>query len=307
MRRTIYLVLPLAGLVACNGGGGSQTGDTGESTDCGTEVTGHAGTTGVSTEGSSSHDASSDESEGGSTDASVGTDDATTEGSSDAGEHRCGDDTCDADEDEGSCCIDCGCADGSSCVDAACTPDPFCGDAACNGAETQDDCCDDCGCAEGSACQEGACVVLPVCGDGTCNGAETQDDCCDDCGCGETYTCEANACSCTDAYLRFDNAMDDMDQFCFATNSFYTQESVAYFNDNLGTGWVYLADDGFIDIPGPLGTSIDGTTQCCLLDPCGGDQSCPTPGGNYPCFCADPIATSGSIDVCGENLVPLCG
>src|SRR5687768_3413220 len=98
--------------------------------------------------------------------------------------------------------------------------------------------------------------------------------------------------------------MADVDQYCFATESWYTQESVGYIN--IGAGWVYMPDGGYADAPGPLGTTIDGTQQCCLLDVCGGTQVCPTPFGSYPCFCADPAPLSGSLDVCGENFVGVC-
>jgi hypothetical protein len=294
------------GIIACNGGD-PPAADT-ECSATGTESTGDPAT-GVESSGAedpttvaTSESATGEETLDPSSEST--TEPVATE-SSESGT-RCGDGTCDADEDETSCCDDCGCAEGSSCVESVCTPDPFCGDGTCNGAETQDDCCDDCGCAEGSACQEGACVVLPYCGDGSCNGTETMDDCCDDCGCGEGYTCEDNACACTNAWVHFDNLLEDTDQYCFATASFYTQEAVAYLNDGV-SGWQYMDDAGFVDVYGDVGQEIDVTVQCCVLDACGGNQICPTPLGNYPCFCTDPQGQSADIVTCGENVAGICG
>lgn len=312
MHRTSTWVWALVGIVGC-GGGSAQICDPSEDTEA-LGTTGHDTAATLGSEGSvdsaESSAPSSAGTSGGTGDATETTDEGedATQGpqeSSSEGGSRCGDDVCDADENEGSCCVDCGCAAGSSCVDAVCTPDPVCGDAMCNGEETVDDCCIDCGCVEGSACQDGACVVLPVCGDGVCNGTETMDDCCDDCGCGDDYGCEANACVCTNAYVHFENLMPDADQFCFATNQWYIQESVAYIN--YGSGWVYMPDAGFHDVPGSLGSTIGGTSQCCVLDPCGGNQLCPTPLGNYPCYCASPEPLSGNVEMCGENFQGVCG
>jgi hypothetical protein len=72
-------------------------------------------------------------------------------------------------------------------------------------------------------------------------------------------------------------------------------------------GWSYLPDGSWMDVVGDVGDSIDYMTQCCLLDPCGGVQTCPTPNGNDPCFCADPVQASVDVAVCGENVQPVCG
>jgi hypothetical protein len=183
--------------------------------------------------------------------------------------------------------------------------DPFCGDGSCNGGESQSSCCGDCGCPSGQSCQSGSCVVDPYCGDGSCNGGETESSCCTDCGCSGGNSCQANQCVCVGADIHFENVMPDAEQFCVATGTWYTQQSTAYINVN-SQGWVYMPDGGWAEYPGSVGSTFNVTEQCCLLDPCGGNQTCPTPNGNYPCFCANPTQASYTINQCGQTFVPVC-
>jgi hypothetical protein len=102
-----------------------------------------------------------------------------------------------------------------------------------------------------------------------------------------------------------ENVMPDQDQFCFANNTWYTQQSTAYININ-NTGWVYMPDGGYVDWTDSIGSTATVNEQCCLIDVCGGNQVCPTPNGNYPCFCATPTTSSYTISTCGQTFVPIC-
>jgi hypothetical protein len=110
---------------------------------------------------------------------------------------------------------------------------------------------------------------------------------------------------CLDADIHFENVMSDVQQFCFATGTWYTQQSTAYINVN-SQGWVYMPDGGWAEYPGSVGSTFNVTEQCCLLDPCGGNLTCPTPNGNYPCFCANPTQASYTINQCGQTFAPIC-
>jgi hypothetical protein len=121
--------------------------------------------------------------------------------------NKCGDGTCQGNEDCSTCPTDCGfcpaqcgnlwCELGEDCNNCAqdCGACPFCGDGWCNwGVEDCNNCSQDCG-----AC--------PVCGDGVCTWDETCDTCSQDCG----------ACSvCGDAVCSWDEGCWSCAQDCGA-------------------------------------------------------------------------------------------
>jgi hypothetical protein len=96
-------------------------------------------------------------------------------------------------------------------------------------------------------------------------------------------------------------------QFCFATDSWYTQRSVAYINDlTESSGWIYLPADGWVEWSDPQFASYTVQSQCCLIDVCGGTGTCPTPNGNYPCFCTDVSQDVATLNRCGGSYFTLC-
>jgi len=130
---------------------------------------------------------------------------------------KCGDGTCDANENCSTCAPDCACADGQKCYkDACCIPKT------CDGlgleCGTGDDTCGSalaCGlCEQGKVCDNGKCVANPDCGNGTCdaNKGENCNTCPADCGCEEGQTCYDDACctpkTCDDLGLECGNGDD---------------------------------------------------------------------------------------------------
>ena len=180
-----------------------------------------------------------------------------------------------------------------------------CGDGACNGGENESSCCRDCGCASGYSCMGSGCVPDPSCGDGACNGEESPASCCGDCGCASGYSCSGASCVCSSSAVRLQNVMPDSNQYCFATGTSYTQQSTAYIN--AGSGWVYMPDGGWADYSAALGGTFTFQEQCCYIDGCLGNLSCPVPGaGNYPCICAATRTRTVSVAACGVNFVSVC-
>jgi hypothetical protein len=141
----------------------------------------------------------------------------------------------------------------------------------------------------------------PYCGDGSCNGSENMSSCCTDCGCGDGYTCSGNACMCSEASFTVTSSLHDVGNYCFSGSSYYpyTQYAASYIND--GSGWVYLPEGGWVTYSDPVGTTIGGSFQCCLLDGCYGDLSCPTPYGNYPCLCNPAQSWSKYLSMCVDS------
>ncbi len=216
----------------------------------------------------------------------------------------CGDGSCNDGENSSTCCTDCACSPGSSCIEGACRVDAFCGDGSCDVGENSGSCCVDCGCSSGSSCVAGVCRPDPFCGDGSCNGGESMSSCCSDCGCADNYTCTGGACQCTESSVLVQNVLPDSYTFCPNLYQFYTQYSAAYIN--FGSEWIYMPDGGWVDYDGALGSTIQATAQCCYLDACLGNLTCPTPSGNYPCLCADAFYLNMTVSACGQNYVPLC-
>jgi len=143
------------------------------------------------------------------------------------------------------------------------------------------------------------------CGDGVCNGGESQASCCGDCGCASGYSCSGASCVCSSSAVRLQNVMPDSNQYCFATGTSYTQQSTAYIN--AGSGWVYMPDGGWADYSAALGGTFTFQEQCCYIDGCLGNLSCPVPGaGNYPCICAATRTRTVSVAACGVNFVSVC-
>jgi hypothetical protein len=68
-----------------------------------------------------------------------------------------------------------------------------------------------------------------------------------------------------------------------------------------------MPEGGWYETSGDIGHVVNGTQQCCMLDGCLGNLSCPTPFGNYPCICLDAQPLSATITTCGENYVAVCG
>ena len=313
----------LAGVViACAGCGDDSSGD--GSAGGSTSATNGPSTTGVGVTSSNGATVSGSTS----THASVS---ASVSGSTSTGV-TCGDGVCSTGEDSASCCDDCGCAAATECASPSCTDhacDPGnaaagtactggtcdgngvcapaqCGDGYCNGTEDTTNCCTDCACPGGSHCEGTACAPDAFCGDGVCNGGETESTCCGDCPCSSPDdTCSGSSCVCGGTTAHFENVLTDVSQYCFATNSFYTQQATAYVNVNSG-GWVYMPDGGYYELTGSLGSTYNVQEQCCLIDVCGGTQTCPTPGGNYPCFCNSPTTYSVATNACGETFFPVC-
>jgi hypothetical protein len=147
-------------------------------------------------------------------------------------------------------------------------------------------------------------VVDPYCGDGSCNGGESQGSCCNDCGCPGTDVCQGGGCTCTEGTLHVTNVLQDASQYCFGTSTWYTQYSAAYFSYQ-GTTY-YFPANGTVDFTDALGTTEYATVQCCYLDACGGNLSCQTPNGTYPCLCANAYSWSGTISACGVSYDSIC-
>jgi len=103
----------------------------------------------------------------------------------------------------------------------------------------------------------------------------------------------------TQATVTVQSVLPNASQYCFATSSFYTQDAATYFTSNGQT--YYLPDPAaWVDVPGGLGGTVDGSFQCCYLDGCYGDLSCWTPSGNVPCICTQPQYWSNTIDQCQD-------
>lgn len=99
--------------------------------------------------------------------------------------------------------------------------------------------------------------------------------------------------------------MPDTSQYCFLTNTIYTQKSTAYINDGQQTG--YLPNGGWVQYSGIVGETFGGAAQCCYLDPCLGNLSCQTPSGSTPCICGSVFSWSASITTCGQTDYTICG
>ena len=134
-------------------------------------------------------------------------------------------------------------------------------------------------------------------GNGACGGVGPSTYDCDHC-------CGGSACTGT---VHVENVMPDSQQYCFATDSWYTQQSMAYVND--GSQWYALENpNGWLEWQDEAGGfTVGGQYQCCYIDPCLGNQTCPTQWGNYPCICTGTSPWSAKIDFCGElDFVAVC-
>lgn len=189
-----------------------------------------------------------------------------------------------------------------------CALDPVCGDGRCNGLETDATCCQDCACAPSWECTPtGACAPFS-CGDGACNGDETQATCCTDCGCAAVgEVCGNNTCTCPGSTGHFENVRPDRQEFCPNISTFYTQLSIFYVNNlTEGRGWLFGQAGGSFEWSDPQGTAYSMMEQCCYIDQCMGNTTCPTPFGDYPCTC-DPVTSYAvTLSVCGETFFPVC-
>ncbi|MDP6627038.1 MAG: hypothetical protein QGG50_03975, partial [Methanopyri archaeon] len=228
----------------------------------------------------------------------------------------CGDDTCDSDEDQASCCKDCGCTGGEFCDTGSniCKPDDsgsqggFCGDNECNGEENSGNCCKDCGCTGGEYCEYESNICKPedggsqggFCGDDTCDSDEDQASCCKDCGCtgGEYCEYESNICKpeddgtdggstdggpsgykCCQSTEGMDACRVDLDQPCPGKY------------EDLPDEWVDPNAPGNCISPGP---GMTDPPWCDMTS--GGD---PTGGDDHPdCYDAITDATCGELAGC---------
>jgi hypothetical protein len=220
---------------------------------------------------------------------------------------RCGDGTCNGTESSATCCRDCPCAAGSMCDLAMnrCVATPRCGDGTCNGTESSATCCRDCPCAAGSMCDlaMNRCVATPRCGDGTCNGTESSATCCQDCACPSGQSCSGGRCVCSSGVLRITSALRDQPGTCIVGGSAvpYTQRAAAYVVTG-GTTF-YIPQGGFVDLTRSIPTTLTGTQQCCLLDPCLGNLTCQTPSGPQRCLCLAARPWSATVNTCSVSSV----
>ncbi len=220
---------------------------------------------------------------------------------------RCGDGMCNGTESSATCCRDCPCAAGSMCDLATnrCVATPRCGDGTCNGTESSATCCRDCPCAAGSMCDlaTNRCVATPRCGDGMCNGTESSATCCQDCACPSGQSCSGGRCVCSSGVLRITSALRDQPGTCIVGGSAvpYTQRAAAYVVTG-GTTF-YIPQGGFVDLTRSIPTTLTGTQQCCLLDPCLGNLTCQTPSGPQRCLCLAARPWSATVNTCSVSSV----
>jgi hypothetical protein len=225
-----------------------------------------------------------------------------TGGSCVAAPPTCGNGSCQSGESSVSCCQDCGCASGFTCTGGRCVRNQeVCGNGVCRDGESSASCCSDCGCPGDSYCEGATCQ--PRCGNGVCDGGETQASCCRDCGCAAGDYCDGQSCQCSESDVMMRSALTDQQQYCVSLGQWYTQRAVAYVHDGNGNQTYYIPQGGWVRDTVPLGTRLSGWSQCCMLDPCLGNLSCPTPYGSSACLCLQTQTWSYEADICDANVV----
>jgi hypothetical protein len=178
-----------------------------------------------------------------------------------------------------------------------------CGDGACAATEAAT-CCEDCGCAAGHACRAGTCEASCVAlGGNTCEVGGNN-------ACGQvgpaTFDCD-HCCldGCVNSVLQITSGLVDVPQACFyfdGSAQFYTQIAVSYVS--YGQETFYIGQGGSLDLTLPRGATLSGTFQCCMIDICLGNRTCPLlGGGTAPCLCNDPQPWSTLADQCEDSFV----